>query len=182
MKTTTLMMVLLAGLLAVSACKKKPTDGQVLPTPPVLEKGPGGTKPEAVEKKAAPRLEPVAVTCDVNRKVDGRDQKAVGAAIYLAYRSALKGDNPTAFHQFKSAYRSGVDLQQVKTYVWPALVRHVAKYTQGPNDATFEICRIDKQAEDRLKVFVKSRDPKKSHPPVVLVKEDDVWKIDVLTP
>jgi len=125
---------------------------------------------------------PIRSECTTKRGISKADQRVLGGAIYVAYRAALSKDADRAFQEFSRAFKKDIDRDQLRRFVWPAVRRHVVKYTAGPSDPSFNICSSKKQKMGRVKVFVESNDPKKSNPPIVMVQEDGLWKIEVMTP
>ncbi len=120
--------------------------------------------------------------CPANQPVTGGDLAEIGGALYRAYQAALKGNTPEAFEEFQAAFQPEVDRNHLKAQIFPRVVEHVGKYVAGSSDPSFTLCRVEKQTPDRVKVFVWSRDPKKSDPPSLLVLRDGKWLIDSMTP
>lgn len=120
--------------------------------------------------------------CPANQSVASGDLGEVGGALYRAYQAALKGDTPEAFDEFQAAFQPDADRAHLKTQIFPRVVEHVGKYVAGPSDPSFTLCRVERQTPARVKVFVQSRDPKKSDPPSLLVLRDGKWLIDSMTP
>jgi len=139
------------------------------------------TAPAVGTGKPAP-LDRVVSRCPLNRTVSDPDTRILGGAVYMAYRAALDHADPGAFDEFSAAFKKGADRADLERYVWPRVVSHVTKYVAGPDDPSFTLCLIEEKTNDRKKIFVKSNDTGKSDPPVVLVREDGKWLIDVMTP
>ncbi len=126
--------------------------------------------------------ERVASRCPANQSVTSGDLAEVGGALYRAYQAALKGNTSEAFEEFQAAFHADADRNHLKTQIFPRVVEHVGKYVAGPSDPSFTLCRIEKQTPERVKVFVQSRDPRKSDPPSILVLRDGKWLLDAMTP
>lgn len=127
-------------------------------------------------------MDRVTSRCPANQPVTGGNLDEVGGALYRAYQAALKGNTPEAFEEFQAAFQPEADRNHLKTQIFPRVVEHVGKYVAGPSDPSFTLCRVEKQTPDRVKVFVQSRDQKKSDPPSLLVLRDGKWLIDSMTP
>lgn len=172
------------------ACKgeKGPPAGPSAP-------GPSGTAPSGAAARgvqapgagggspgAPAAMGRVRSRCPANQTVTSGDLAQIGGALYRAYQAALKGNTPEAFEEFQAAFQPEADRNHLKTQVFPRVVEHVGKYVAGPSDPSFTLCRVEKQTDDRVKVFVQSRDPKKSDPPSLLVLRDGKWLLDSMTP
>lgn len=180
MKRLHLLIVLMLPVMTLGCPDHKPLAGERLPLPPVVPR-----KVPVAEKAPDRTQEPlgtVRTRCNVNRKVGHGDFQTAGGALYVAYQAALKGDSPESFQAFSSAFRQGVDRQQLQRFVWPAVLRHVSKYVAGPGDPSYILCSMELQDNDRVKIHIKSHDSRKSNPPAILVKEGENWMIEVLTP
>lgn len=149
------------------------TQAQVPPTTP------GGTPTTPGDH---PALERAPSRCPANKAVSNDDLAQVGGALFHAYRAALKGNTADAFNDFLAAFHPDADRNHLKTQIFPRVVEHVGKYVAGPSDPTFTLCRIEQQSPERVKVFVQSRDARKSDPPVILVLHEGKWLIDAMTP
>lgn len=177
-----IVVILLAG-----SCKGE----QPPPAPPAPEGpsraastgAPASAGSGRAESAAAPgSVERVHSRCPANQAVTSGDLGEVGGALYRAYQAALKGNTPEAFDEFQAAFHPDADRNHLKTQIFPRVVEHVAKYVAGPSDPSFTLCRVEKQTPERVKVFVQSRDPKKSDPPSLLVLRDGKWLLDSMTP
>lgn len=184
-------LVVLSLIASVAACKSsqpppappsvsggsgQPSGGTVsTPAPATATSGqPGGMAPGVTER--------VASRCPANQTVSSDDLAEVGGALVRAYRAALKGNNPEAFEEFQAAFQPDADRNHLKTQIFPRVVEHVGKYVAGPSDPSITLCRVEKQTPERVKVFVQSRDPRKSDPPSLLVLRDGKWLLDSMTP
>jgi len=139
------------------------------------------TKP-AEPKKETQAVERVPSVCPHGKKVSSGDLSEVGGALFVAYSAALKGSDPDALNRFLSAFAPDVDRRHIERYIFPKVREHVKKYVNSENDPSFVICRIENQSEDRVKVFVRSNDPRKSDPPAILVRVDGKWFLEAMTP
>ncbi|MBM4387214.1 MAG: hypothetical protein FJ088_05710 [Deltaproteobacteria bacterium] len=127
------------------------------------------------EKKTDPN-------CPEELQISNPDDGTPGGTILSAYIAALKGDGEKNFNGFYSYFAPTQDREFVKTQHWPRILKHVSKYVKDRNSPTISICKTAKVTDKVVRVFVKSNDPGKSNPPVVLTNEYGGWKIDVFTP
>jgi len=142
----------------------------------------GGVSRPVETSKEAQTFDRVPSVCPLGKKVTSGDLKEVGGALFVAYEAALKGATPESLNKFLSVFAPDVDQKHIERYVFPRVVEHVKKYVAGDNDPSFVLCRMEKLTEDRVKVFVRSNDPKKSDPPAVLVQVDGKWLLEAMTP
>ncbi len=174
--------VLLAGSCKGEQPRPAPTasegPGRTASTEAPASAGSGQTAPAS----APGFVERVRSRCPANQSVTSGDLGEVGGALYRAYQAALKGNTPEAFDEFQAAFHPEADRNHLRTQIFPRVVEHVAKYVVGPSDPSFTLCRVEKQTPERVKVFVQSRDPKKSDPPSLLVLRNGQWLLDSMTP
>lgn len=177
------------SLMAITAaCKNTQTPTAQAPVETPAKGTPGA--PPAGPASSAGTVEPtpgspatrVASRCPANQAVTSDDLTEVGGALVRAYRAALKGNTPDAFAEFQAAFQPDADRNHLKTQIFPRVVEHVGKYVAGPSDPSITLCRVEKQTGERIKVFVQSRDPRKSDPPSLLVLHDGKWLLDSMTP
>lgn len=172
--------LVLALMASATACRSKnsppPGSSALEPTVGTQARGASG------ETTAAASPERVVSRCPVNRAVRSGDLAEVGGALFRAYQAALKGDTPEAFDEFLSAFHPGANRTHLETQIFPRVVEHVGKYVASPSDPSFTICRIEGQTRERVKVFVRSNDLRKSDPPSILVLHEGKWLLDSMTP
>lgn len=148
---------------------------------PIIETAP---KQQLRGVKGEPEEPPSRVpsSCPEGRRIESGDTSSPAGTVFLAYQTALRGDDPEAFETFYSLFLPEKRREDVRRELWGRLREHVRKYTASDTDASYVLCRSVPLGPDRVKIFVKCNDPHKSDPPIVLQNVDGVWKIDVLTP
>lgn len=140
-----------------------------------------GIKPsEGLQLESASPSGRVPSICPEGKVITSGNTTTPWGVVYLAYQAALKGDNPDAFEDFYSLFLDGTNRDFVKTQHWPRIIQHVRKYVS--DDGSFVVCRTVKVADNRLKLFIRCNDPKKSDPPIVLENVNGTWKIEFFTP
>ena len=160
---------LVVSCLVTVACK----GGAQAPTVQPGQAGGQGASAPAAEERAP-------VTCPEAKAIGGGDTATAEGTIFLAYKAALKGESGLA--EFTALFSTDVSPDHIRREIWPRVIQHVSKYVAGTADPTWTLCRTVPAGPDRVKLFVKSNDPRKTDPPIVLVKQAGAWKIDVMTP
>ena len=94
-----------------------------------------------------------------------------------AYRAALMPDGEEALARFTKQFVQTKDTPFLIKHQWPRLRKHVDKYVREPDNFAFEICRREKKDEKTIKLFVRSHDPSKTHPPMAVERAGSGWKI-----
>lgn len=120
--------------------------------------------------------------CPDERVVSTGDRETPEGTLFLAYKAALGPDDDTGFAAFRELWHPDALTSHIRDQIWPRVREHVGKYVSGGGGATFTRCRRVDLDGGRVKVFVKSNDPEKSDPPTILLRRDDGWVIDVMTP
>lgn len=133
----------------------------------------------AKEKERSEMKDPY---CPEKKEITNPKEDEPEYVIYQLYKSALGGDTDENFETFYSFFAETQHKDFVKKEHWPRIIKHVRKYVKGENDPSYVICRTDKLSEDRIRIFIKCNDPKKTNPPINLIKEDGKWKVDIFTP
>ena len=187
----------LASLVAIAAlvafapgCKKKPVpapaEEQAAQAQAPQQAGtPGQGSAAMAAPRAGDQVDPnarVPSSCPEGKKIEAGDMSTPGGTVYLAYQAALKGDTPEAFEAFASLFQPDTNIEELRRTVWAHVLQYVTKYTSGPDNPSFVQCRTVSTGDNRLKIFVKCNDPKKSDPPIVLQNMGGKWMIDVMTP
>ena len=98
--------------------------------------------------------------------------------IYLAYKAVLDNN----FDDFYKCFSDYKKAWEVKRYYWKNVKKFINKYTYSKDNPAYAVCRKDKLGKDSVKIFVASKDPLKSHPPIILKLENGKWKITFFTP
>ena len=189
--TARILPLLAFAVVFVLGCKDKPVAGPEAPAavqvpgaapsapgqPGVGSAMPAAPKPGTFDDNARVRS-----TCPEGRLVDGGDTSTPGGTLYLAYQAALKGDSPSAFDTFYGLFIPGKNREEVRRELWPRVIQWAPKYTAAADNAAFTLCRSVPAGDNRVKVYVKCSDPRKSDPPIILENVEGAWKIDVMTP
>ncbi len=161
--------------LSCGECKKKnfylPPKGETISLPAV-------NQPE-VNTIPQKKFDPY---CKAEERIMNPKENTPEWVIYNIYAAALKGDSEENFEKFYSFFASTQRRSFVYEQHWPRILKHVSKYVAGPDDPSFSICQRVPLGEERLKIFVKCNDPKKTHPPIILTIEDGRWVVDIFTP
>jgi hypothetical protein len=122
-----------------------------------------------VEKRVVRRADPADKTYPIF--------KAYEAAL-MAITSGRQADYVDAFaEQFVASHKKS----WVKGEYWHYALKMVAKYTKSEKDPSFVICRTEER-EGSTRFYIKSWDPRKSDPPLTVVKEGEGYKIDFFSP
>jgi len=144
----------------------------------------------ATAASAAPEADRAAVEgrvasfCPVKGVITSGDTSTPEGTVFLAYKAALRGTEE-AFEDFFGLFASyhAKNKAWIGEAQWTRLLTHVKKYVPDPAKPSYTVCRKEQgNNADSIKIFVQSNDPKKSDPPITLVKEGSAWKIDVFTP
>ncbi len=146
----------------------------------------GGVKQEkktATTEGAAQSLEEERVDdvdCPSGRTVREPAPDSPEAVVLRLYVAALRPDDETAFEAFFAEFSPKHDKEWVRKQYWPRVRQHVAKYVPDPQQPTYRICR-EETIDGGQKFYIRSSDPLKSHPPILLKQVDGKWKVDFFT-
>jgi hypothetical protein len=172
-------------LAAALGCKNPGGTAAGVPEPrgpePAVLSGASGATGGAVEEAEGP-LARVPSTCPEGRIVRSGGHGTPEGVLWDAYRLALQPDQEATAAEFAGLVTAGTSESHVRRNLWPRVREHVGKLVADPGRPAYVLCRSIDGPGGRVKIFVKSNDPQKSDPPTVLVREDGVWKIDVMTP
>lgn len=170
-------------LLLVAGCRKDaPVTGE-----PAAGKAPIAT-PEAPTPKPGtpgetpPALERVASSCPDQKEVAAGGDDTPEGVLYNAYRLALGDDSEDGREAFYRLFAQGAPKDHILGNIWPRVREHVGKYVADRTRPAYTLCRRVPLAADRVKIFVRCNDPRKSDPPSVLILEQGKWRLDVMTP
>ena len=94
------------------------------------------------------------------------------------YRAALMPDGKRAFARFAAQFMEHKEERFLKAQLWPRVRKHVRKYVEDPEDFSFGICRREVKPNQTVKIYIRSLDPQKSHPPSTVTKVGSAWKLD----
>lgn len=171
------------GLMACGSSGKPPSSEGPPPNRPQESPAPlvsrsVGSSPET----SPPALERVVSKCPLQREVVAGGDDSPEGVVFDAYRLALGEDTPTTQEAFFRLFSDGTPRAHVLENIWPRVREHVRKYVRDPGNVSYVLCRREDQTADRVKIFVKSFDDRKSDPPSVLVREEGRWRLDVMTP
>jgi hypothetical protein len=119
--------------------------------------------------------------CPSPEKVESPAPSETVYPIAEAYRAALMPDGEKARERFKEQFIQRKDSSFLFKHQWPRLRKHVRKYVRDPDNFSFEVCRRQKKDEKSIKLFIRSHDPAKTHPPITVEKVDSGWKIAFFT-
>ncbi|PIE19442.1 MAG: hypothetical protein CSA66_02330 [Proteobacteria bacterium] len=124
--------------------------------------------------------------CELNELVlDPKPDTPEWVMYQLLEASSSAKDDDASFQKFYSHFDESKAESWVRQQYWPRARDHVAKYLEGDatEGVTFRICERRKEAEGKVKLFIKSNDPKKSNPPTTFQKDDSgKWKVVFFTP
>lgn len=129
---------------------------------------------------AAAAVTAVDPTCPTPRTVRAPAEGTPEAAVAEVYRAALAPDTEASFQRFAAAFSAVKKERFLREQLWPRARAHVGKYVRDAQRFSFDICRTESRA-GQMKIFVRSFDPAKSHPPIRLVREGAGWRIDFFT-
>ena len=98
--------------------------------------------------------------------------------IFKAYQAVLT-DNLPGFIACFGPHKNKIE---IKRFYWKNIKKYIGDYTKSPKNASFAVCKKEEKRPDLVKIFVLSKDPRKSHPPIILKKYNGNWKISFFTP
>ena len=115
--------------------------------------------------------------CPSPERVESPSQGDPVYPIAEAYRAALMPDGEEALARFSKQFVQRKDTPFLIKHQWPRLRKHVGKYVLEPDSFSFEICRREKKDDKTIKLFVRSNNPAKTHPPITVTDLGSEWKI-----
>lgn len=98
--------------------------------------------------------------------------------IFKAYQAVLQNDLDT----FIACFEPHRNPTEIERYYWKNVKKYIGKYTKSPKDASYGVCRKQDLGNGLIKIFVVSKDPRKSHPPIILKQIKGQWRITFFTP
>lgn len=181
-RTTYITLALLIGALGV-ACQKIDREGT-----PLEQTAAPSTKQAANADQpiGGPPMAPPVVggntrpECKLNKLIrepqDGTAEKVVATL----YEAAIGPDDEATFQLFYEQFLPKHREAWVREQYWPRIRQHVGKYLVSQEPVAFYVCRA-LDVSGGVKLFVRSNDPKKSDPPITLLRTPDGWKVDYFT-
>lgn len=169
--------VLIVGLSLVgTACKDKSAATQnVLPLQEHKEQ-PRAATSQHIGTREIPG--DVRSRCPGYKNITSADKSTPEGVIFKAYQAVLANNLPA----FIACFDPIKNPTEIKRYYWKNVKKYIGKYTKSKENASFSVCSEEKHGADRVKIFIVSKDPKKSHPPIIVKKIDGQWKITFFTP
>ncbi len=179
MRTTVMALV----WIAVAGCRRDPGPA-VAPSSgnPAAEPRVTGGKESPAAVETPPMLDRVPSNCPDETVVTAGGDGTPEGVIFDAYGLALGEDTEAAREAFYRLFVQGAPKDHILQNIWPRVREHVGKYVADPTKPAYTLCRRVPLATDRVKIFVRCRDARKSDPPSVLILEQGKWRLDVMTP
>lgn len=178
------LVMLILALWTFNGCRKD--QAPVPPKPPLEGSAPVAVAPAreapSVPAETSPSLERVASNCPDQKVVTSGGDDSPEGVLLEAYRLAAGEDSEEARARFLGLFVQGAPRDHILGNIWPRVREHVTKYVQDPKNPSYTLCRRVPLAADRVKIFVRCQDPRKSDPPSVLILEQGKWRLDVMTP
>ncbi|HOU52761.1 MAG TPA: hypothetical protein PLQ97_02400 [Myxococcota bacterium] len=170
-------------LLSVWGCRKDvPATGEPVATKAPVAATETQDRAAGTPGETPPALERVASSCPDQKEVAAGGDDTPEGVLYDAYRLALGDDSEEGREAFYRLFTQGAPKDHILGNIWPRVREHVGKYVADPRRPAYTLCRRVPLAADRVKIFVRCNDPRKSDPPTVLILEQGKWRLDVMTP
>ena len=119
----------------------------------------------------------IRAKCPDFRMITRADATPEGV-IFKAYQAVLKND----LAAFTACFEPNRNPTEIERYYWKNVKKFIDKYTKGPKDPSYAVCRKEDLGKGLIKIFVVSKDPRKSHPPIILKQINGQWRITFFTP
>jgi hypothetical protein len=174
-----------ALLVATMGCRTEPpVPAASSGNPPAVGNVPAASPAPETPAPATtpPALERVASKCPDEKVVSAGGDDTPEGVLFDAYRLALGPDSEEAQEAFYRLFTQGAPKSHLLDEIWPRVREHVRKYVPDPQHPSYTVCRRVPAAADRVKIFVRCLDSRKSDPPSVLILEQGKWRLDVMTP
>ena len=187
-KTLSIFAALTAASLTVmlAGCSKIDRQGTPLQKPQGAQQA-GGEAATSAASETGKAQEPVGAPiadrpdCSLNREVRNPSEGAPEYVVTQLYAAALAPDVEESFQRFYSYFLPKHKESWVREQYWPRIRQHVHKYLTSEEPVVFRICREKETPDGGVKMFIRSNDPKKSDPPIALVKTGNGWRVDYFT-
>lgn len=177
------LLVLVAAVCTVG-CSKVDRQG----TPLEQTSAPSGasTTPASDQPIGGPPMAPPVIggntrpECKLNRLVKEPQDGTAERVVTTLYEAAIAADDEASFQQFYAQFLPKHREGWVREQYWPRIRQHVGKYLVSQEPVAFYVCRA-MDVPGGVKLFIRSNDPKKSDPPITLLRTPDGWKVDYFT-
>lgn len=149
-----------------------------------------GPAPTATEEPAGPvggpPIKPPVIggdsrpECKLNKLVREPEEGTAEYVVAALYDAAVAPDDEASFQRFYANFLPKHHEGWVREQYWPRIRQHVDKYLLSRSPVTFYICRT-MDVTGGIKLFIRSNDPKKSDPPIALMRTPSGWKVDTFS-
>jgi len=163
MKKMFLLIIMGLTLPGLQACRAKaPEQKSLIPLREHKEQPKSATKQHIGTKEIDGDIRS---KCPGYKTVDNFDATTPEGIIFKAYQAVLAND----LTAFTACFDPRKNKKEIERFYWKNVKKYIGKYTKSKDNASFAICRKEKYGKG-TKIFIVSKDPKKSHPPIILKK------------